>query len=158
MAKVTYADTVWPTGSPIEGEQLSANGYYTGQHMGMPTQGANEPDVNTDPHYVEHNTIRYGTAMQDAASNADVLAAGVKLTYILTGCSATPIGNVDKSKALTITITADDGYTLPSAVTVKIGGVVKTVTTDYTWSSGTLSIAAAKLTGDVEVTCVATES
>ncbi len=56
----------------------------------------------------------------------------------------------------TATYTANTGYTLPDAVTVTIGGVTKTVTTDYTWSVsediGTLTILTNKISGNVVIT------
>ena len=47
---------------------------------------------------------------------------------------------------------AKDGYVLPSAITVKIGGVVKTVTTDYTWDQATGKVTIlADITGDIDI-------
>lgn len=50
-------------------------------------------------------------------------------------------------------------YALPSDVTVQIGGVTKIKDTDYTWdsSTGTLSIASAKITGDLSITVTGIE-
>ena len=57
--------------------------------------------------------------------------------------------------AFTATFTANEHYTLPSDVTVTIGGVAQTKGTGYTWTIsdgvGTLSIAAAKVTGAINV-------
>ena len=48
------------------------------------------------------------------------------------------------------------GYTLPSTITVTIGGNAATVGTDYTWNSstGAFTVPAAKVTGDIVVTIV----
>lgn len=67
-----YKDQTWGADSPINGEQLSVNSHYTGQHLGTPTQAKDETEVNTDAHYVEHNIVRFGTIMQDAAPNANM--------------------------------------------------------------------------------------
>ena len=50
-------------------------------------------------------------------------------------------------------------YALPSDVTVQIGGVTKTKDTDYTWNSstGALSIASAKITGNLSITVTGVE-
>ena len=48
------------------GETLSVNGYYPGNHMGTAAQGAGETDYNKDPHFVTRNTERQGTITQDA--------------------------------------------------------------------------------------------
>ena len=59
------------------------------------------------------------------------------------------------------TFTAADGYVLPSDVTVTIGGVAQTKGTGYTWSvsdgTGTFTVPAAKVTGDIAVTITSTE-
>lgn len=63
--KVKYANQIW--GEPIAGERLSTNGHYTGEHKGTPTQDAlGESTTNSNAHYVEDVTIRYGTITQDS--------------------------------------------------------------------------------------------
>jgi hypothetical protein len=159
MAITKYADQNWSGGTPIDGEKLSANGYYTGQHKGMPTQDALAPEVNNDPYYPEHTTVRFGTITQDAASNANMPKIGVIVSLNLTNCTSNVApGGVPTDSNFNATITADEGYELPVAITVTIGGKAATASTDYTWtsSSGTLTITSAKLTGDVDVTVAAT--
>ena len=65
---VRYQNQVWGEGTPIAGERLSTNGHYTGEHLGTPTQDAKAkaPIMNTNPHYIEEMTVRYGTITQDA--------------------------------------------------------------------------------------------
>lgn len=68
--EVKYQNQVW--GEPIAGERLSTNGHYTGEHLGVPMQDlayAQENEEPIPPHYVETNTIRYGTVTQDALGN-----------------------------------------------------------------------------------------
>lgn len=160
MAETKYADQFWGEGTPIEGEQLSANGYYTGEHIGKPTQDAEHAGVSADPHYVEHNTVRYGTIMQDASeSGANMPDVGVVVTNILTGCTSSDMtGVAAKNKDYEVVYKADSGYTLPSTVTVKKGGSPLTLTDQYTWTqaSGTLKVLAANVTDALEITIVAT--
>ena len=157
-----YIDQTWTTPDDVAGEQLSVNGYYTGEHIGAPTQDGKYPLGNDDPYYTEHNTVRYGTITQDGATNANMPTVGVGVSYVLTGCTASvPEGTgVAKSTKFDVTFTALEGYTLPSAVTVNVGGSNLVVSTDYTWtsSSGALSVNANKVTGDMIITVTATES
>lgn len=69
---VKYNDQTWGEGTPVSGEQLSVNGNYTGEHIGKPLQDAKYTAGNDDPHYVEHETVRYGTLTQDAATDANM--------------------------------------------------------------------------------------
>ena len=82
------------------------------------------------------------------------------MAYVLTGCTATPLGAAKKSVKLDIKVKAESGYTLPDAVTVKRAGSALTATTHYTWTkaSGTLSINADQVTDDLEVTVTATKA
>ena len=64
MANVKYKDQEWAVGTPIAGEQLSANGVYTGQQGPTPMQGHGE--TTADPYHVAHGIIRQGTIMQDS--------------------------------------------------------------------------------------------
>lgn len=150
---VKYADQTITVDSKVE--RLSTNGHYTGEHKGTVMQDATASGIE-QPHEVEYATVRYGTMMGDAASGS-MPGDGISVKQILTGCtSSVANGNYEKGKEFKATYTADSGYTLPSAITVKIGGVTKTVTTDYTFASGVLTIAAAKVTGDIEVTATGT--
>lgn len=136
------------------GERVATNGYYTGHKKGSTT-----PDAKADnPAYVvEEFTMRHGSMMQDATSGAmPKLAVGIKQT--LTNCASSYTDSlISKEDNLSITYTATNSKTLPDSVTVKIGGVTKTVTTDYTWtkSTGVLTVAKAKITGDIEITVTA---
>lgn len=71
--EIRYQNQVFPEGHPVEGERLSTNGFYTGEHKGVPLQDYADPEENgqnADPHYVENNTIRIGTLMQDATEGS----------------------------------------------------------------------------------------
>ena len=102
---------------------------------------------------------------EDVLANIVITAAGVPDTYdstaTLTGCTATNTGTdvATYGVAYTSTITAAEGYTLPAALAaITVGGSAITLTTDYTYNSttGVLTILAAKVTGDIAFTCVAT--
>lgn len=70
--EVKYKDQKWGEDTPIAGEQLSANGSYTGHKNGTPTQGAGEDEANADSYVVAHETVRYGTITQDADPEANM--------------------------------------------------------------------------------------
>lgn len=154
--EVLYVDqTISVNGSS---EQLSVNGYTTGQAKGTPTQADNETAQNEDSYYTERGIVRYGTMMGDNA-NGSTPTIGVKVEHKLTKCSVDDGDSVyAKNGAKTFTYTADTDYELPATVTVKIGGTTATVNTDYTWTVGTgkLVFAANKLSGNTEITVVAT--
>lgn len=136
------------------GERVATNGYYTGHKIGAPTQAKDEI---LGAHEVEEGTVRYGTMMGDAAVGSMPKKA-VGIAQVLTNCKSNYTDKlISKEDNLSITYTATNSKTLPDAVTVKIGGVTKTVTTDYTWtkSTGVLTIAKAKITGDIEITVAA---
>lgn len=136
------------------GERVATNGYYTGHKKGTPTPAKDEVIGAYD---VEEGIVRYGTMMSDAVVDSMPKKA-VGIAQVLTNCKSSYTDKlISKEDNLSITYTATNGKTLPDAVTVKIGGVTKTVTTDYTWtkSTGVLTIAKAKITGDIEITVAA---
>lgn len=55
----------------LEGERMSTNGHYTGEHLGSPTQD-HRGEHNGNPYAVEDTTIRYGTMTQDRLGNPEV--------------------------------------------------------------------------------------
>ena len=64
--EVKYNNVVWAEGTPIAGERLATNGYYTGEHKGSVMQDAKDSASNS-AHYAEGATVRLGTMMQDSA-------------------------------------------------------------------------------------------
>lgn len=156
--EVKYNNVNWGADTPIAGERLATNGHYTGEHKGTPLQDSIDETANA-PHFVEGATIRYGTMLQDAI-DTNFPTVGVSVEHKLTKCTVDKgDGIYEKNGAVTFTYTAADGYELPTAVTVKVGGTTKTGGTDYTWTVGTgkLVFAANKLSGDTEITVTATE-
>lgn len=70
--ELKYKNQVFPEGHPVEGERLSTNSHYTGEHKGVPLQDYADPQdgQNNDAYYVENKTIRFGTVLQDAIEGA----------------------------------------------------------------------------------------
>lgn len=99
MGKTGYVDQTWGSGTPINGEQLSSNGYYTGEHIGKPMQGAGETEYNGDKYYTEHTTYRYGTITQDADTNANM---PTKATAPAVTTSSLTAGTVGTSYSATL--------------------------------------------------------
>jgi hypothetical protein len=97
-----YQDQNWPTGSPIAGERLSANGFYTGNKLGTPTQGEGELENNADSYLVEHSIIRQGTILGDAA-DSNFPARAWMVRYDLNGAAGTiPPAQKYEGAALTV--------------------------------------------------------
>jgi hypothetical protein len=63
--EIKYENVTWAEGTPIEGERLATNSFYTGQHKGTPTQDALD-GADNDPYLNERNTVRLGTILGDA--------------------------------------------------------------------------------------------
>lgn len=63
--------------------------------------------------------------------------------------------NASTAKAgsqFSVQLTAKSGYSLPSTITVKVGGVALTSSTHYTYSNGKVTIKAQYVTGNIEIT------
>lgn len=66
--EIKYQNVNWAAGTPIAGERLATNGYYTGQHKGSVTQDASDAAAELNiPYLVETTTIRCGTMLGDYA-------------------------------------------------------------------------------------------
>lgn len=71
--EIKYKPQVFPEDHPVEGERLSTNGFYTGEKKGMPMQDYADPEENgqnEDAYWVENNTVRLGTLLQDATEGS----------------------------------------------------------------------------------------
>lgn len=73
--EIKYNDVTWGEGTPIAGEKLATNGFYTGEHKGTPMQANGETIV---AHMVEASTVRLGTMMQDAIDTNFPTVKGVE--------------------------------------------------------------------------------
>ncbi|MCI5513887.1 MAG: prepilin-type N-terminal cleavage/methylation domain-containing protein [Clostridia bacterium] len=80
------------------------------------------------------------------------------ITINVTGCSHDYVGNRISTVGSTIIhFTANENYTLPTGVTVKVGETKTLVAnTDYTFNNGVLTIFASGLTGEGDVTITVT--
>ena len=67
--EVKYSPQEWGADSIIEGERLSTNGYYTGEHKGTVMQDAAVGGTE-QPHAKEESKIHFGTIMQDAVEGS----------------------------------------------------------------------------------------
>ena len=158
--EIKYQDQVFPEGHPVEGEMMSANGTYTGEHKGLPMQDyADDAGQNEDPYWVEHyGTVRFGTIMQDATEGSMPEPFMGELTQTLTKCeSSVDAESIYYCVPFKATFTPEDGYELPDTITVVVGADTLTADDDYTWAEGELSIPGGKIVGDVAITVTATE-
>lgn len=85
---------------------------------------------------------------------------GVKKQYTVkvTATSLTPMDvpeNVAHGDPLSFNLVPDEGYDLPEAIVVKMGGNALAAATDYTYNKATGEVSIAKVTENVEVTAVA---
>lgn len=101
-----YKDTKWTGGTPIDGEQLSVNGIYTGQQVGTPMQGKDETEANDDTYYTEHETTHFGTIMQDA-KDTNAPQPLFEVFYDLNGAVGTvPTSQIQSDFGANITLSA----------------------------------------------------
>ncbi|MEQ2457444.1 glycosyl hydrolase 115 family protein, partial [Flavonifractor hominis] len=75
------------------------------------------------------------------------------VTYTLTNLTAEGApAQVEEGQPLNVTLTAEEGYTLPETVTVTMAGEALTAGEGYTYDSETGSLSIAAVTGDVVIT------
>lgn len=67
--EVKYNDLNWAEGTPVAGERLATNGYYTGEHKGTPMQDGSTSGTDV-AHGNESATVHLGTITQDALDTA----------------------------------------------------------------------------------------
>lgn len=149
-ATATYDNGTLTSVTHVSRTGYDLNGYYTAASDGKMivtaagTLVANQSDY-TDP---DGNWKK--------AENCTLYAQWTAKQYTinplnLTGCSVTgtawPTGTKAYGSSFSTTISADDGYNLPSEITV--------TGATYTWNAGTLTITS--VTGDVTVSIVAVE-
>lgn len=130
-----------------------------------PTSSSATYDPTNKPVIASSGITVKAIAVQSGCTNSEVTSQAVTYTPVYTVTHT--ITNVTKSsgetsvlenKAYTALYTDATGYDLPSTISVTVGGSPLTLTTDYTWSvsdgTGTLSIQANKITGNVVITIV----
>ena len=87
----------------------------------------------------------------DWVSGGTFTTSTVTVTHTLTNVSKTSGGTTAGGSDYTAVYTADAEYSMPTP-TVTIDGNTATSGTDYTWSSGTLTIPANKINGNIVIT------
>lgn len=157
---VYYIDQTWDDDDApqIDGEALSVNGRYEGEHIGTPTQDAADTVVSGDPHYVSHHTPHMGTIAQDADTDANMpTKSALTLTLTLTGCEFVGDYGLVAGNDFIGTVIPAAGYTLPATITVNDGAAL-VVNTDYTWddATGELHILGSKVDANTTITITAT--
>ncbi len=154
---ITCTDNVVTISVPTD-----ATVHYT-TNGSTPTSSSPTYDPSNKPVIASSGITVNAIAVQSGCTNSNVTSQAVTYTPVYTvGFTTTNTSKVTgetsvlENKTYTATFSANTGYTLPTSVTVTIGGFTKTVTTDYTWSVsdgvGTLSIKANKITGNVAIT------
>jgi len=108
-------------------------------------------------------TLTMGTA--DATVTVTFGAAeGLNVTHTLTNVTAesgaTGEDAVSEGAEYTAVFSANNGYVLPDAIAVTIGGATATAGTAYTWnkSTGTVTIGSAYTTGNIVITVTGEEA
>ncbi|MCC8182719.1 MAG: GDSL-type esterase/lipase family protein, partial [Clostridiales bacterium] len=111
-------------------------------------------NLDFHPNAAGHTKIAEAMA---SAYNSYALSVSSSLTDI-TSSNSSAIHM--KGVAYTTTLTADTGYSLPSSVTVTVGGTTLTAETDYTYdsSTGELTIPASAVTGNIVITAAGVDS
>ena len=95
----------------------------------------------------------YASALVEVSQTKNAYAITNNLTNISTD-NAAAYRLMSETADYTATLTVYANYTLPTSITVKVGGNTLTATTDYTYNSGTgeLTIPNSKITEDIEIT------
>ena len=91
--------------------------------------------------------------VEDKGDNNDPTEFKVNVNISGGGTSTAP-KSIEKGKPLEFTLKPDQGYKLPNFITVTIGGKKLVVDTDYLYdpyTTGSVSIPAEKITGDVKI-------
>ena len=131
---------------------LKKKGTKTSTSLSGATYKAMEVDANT--HYFINGSTS-GKRGLYGIQYVSTYGVTITPTNVTKATGATGAGAAIKGKAYTATFTANTGNTLPSDVAVTIGGVEQTKGTGYTWEisdgTGTLTVPAAKVTGNIVV-------
>ncbi len=149
--------------------------YTLGQGVGEAVNAVGSGSTTTSftPNPASANTYYYACEVTDICGNTSTTpytgtfvfntAVTYSVTHSLTNVTATSgatgAGAATEGVAYNAVFAASSGYSLPGTITVTIGGVEQTAGTGYTWAqgSGTLTIPAAYVTGDIVVTIVGEE-
>ena len=150
--------------------------YTLGQGVGEAVNAVGSGSTTTSftPNPASANTYYYACEVTDICGNTLITpytgtfvfntAVTHNVTFSLTNVVYSSgnnqgTGAATEGSAFSTVFAASSGYSLPGTITVTIGGVEQTAGTGYTWAqgSGTLTIPAAYVTGDIVVTIVGDE-
>jgi len=126
-----------------------------------PTASSPTYDPSDKPVITSSGITVKAIAVQSGCTNSEVTSQAVTYTPVYTVTHT--LSNASKSsgetsvlenKAYTAVYEDATGYDLPDNITVTVGSTPLTLTTDYTWNqgTGTLSILANRITGNVVIT------
>ena len=92
-----------------------------------------------------------------SGSNKTIQYKKYNVTYTLQNCTTNGAALASKASNLSFTITPNEGYVLPSSITVKRGDETLTQNTHYTYNSstGAVNVTSTYLTGEIKVTVTA---
>lgn len=80
------------------------------------------------------------------------------VTYSLTNLTSNGASTANYGSSLSFTLTAASNYTLPTSITVTMGGTTLSSGTGYTYNSSSGAVTISKVTGDIVVTATGTSS
>lgn len=155
------------TGTVVSGDAGNGQVYEGGVRIKLtPTQASyaftsvtvNGNNVTTTSAEDGLGSVFVDIVVNDNITVAATAISGRGITFNGTGCSIGAAG-VAIGQDLDTTITANEHFTLPASITVKIGNsnVTHTYTRAQDGKTATLHIDAANITGDLTITCTADE-
>ena len=98
-------------------------------------------------------TISRDSITDSITIEANAIPNEYTVTSDLTNIASNGTDTIKHGSEYKATLTADDGYTLPKDITIKVGNTI--LKDGYTFIDGVLTISADKVTGDISIIAVA---
>ena len=98
-------------------------------------------------------TISKDSVTDNITIEANAIPNEYTVTSDLTNIASNGTDTIKHGSEYKATLTADDGYTLPKDITIKVGNTI--LKDGYTFVDGVLTISADKVTGDISIIAVA---
>ena len=98
-------------------------------------------------------TISKDSVTDNITIEANAIPNEYTVTSDLTNIASNGTDTIKHGSEYKATLTADDGYTLPKDITIKVGNTI--LKDGYTFIDGVLTISADKVTGDISIIAVA---
>lgn len=110
-------------------------------------------DKNDDKFLLSHAEYQ----IYSSGTNKTIQYKKYNVTYTLQNCTTNGAAFASKASNLSFTITPNEGYVLPSSITVKRGDETLTQNTHYTYNSstGAVNVTSTYLNGEIKVTVTA---